>query len=244
MSETQQGPGWWQASDGRWYPPESRSPAQGPATPSYPPQGAYPPQGMYPPQGAYPQGGAPYQPAPKRGHGCLFAALGAVALIVILVVVGVVVAVSSGTKKINSVVAANNLGGAPPAAAYKIGDTAKTSSYLVTVFGVKDPQPPINDFNKPQAGDHFVTVDVQVTNTKTNQQTFSSILFFHLLDSQNHQYDETLVAGLNPSAPDGQIAGGQSIRGFVAFQVPDGTTGLKLRVQGSITAAGAVFALG
>jgi hypothetical protein len=29
----------------------------------------------------------------------------------------------------------------------------------------------------------------------------------------------------------------------VVFEVPDGTTGLALRVQGSLTAAGAVFAL-
>jgi hypothetical protein len=25
MSDTSQGPGWWQASDGKWYPPESAS---------------------------------------------------------------------------------------------------------------------------------------------------------------------------------------------------------------------------
>lgn len=31
MSDTSQGPGWWQASDGRWYPPESQ-PAPGPVT--------------------------------------------------------------------------------------------------------------------------------------------------------------------------------------------------------------------
>ena len=24
MSDTSQGPGWWQASDGKWYPPEHR----------------------------------------------------------------------------------------------------------------------------------------------------------------------------------------------------------------------------
>lgn len=32
MSDVQQGPGWWMASDGRWYPPESR-----PALPPPPP---------------------------------------------------------------------------------------------------------------------------------------------------------------------------------------------------------------
>jgi hypothetical protein len=37
MSDQQQGPGWWLASDGRWYPPESH-PAAPLATPPSPPQ--------------------------------------------------------------------------------------------------------------------------------------------------------------------------------------------------------------
>ena len=56
MSDYSQGPGWWQASDGKWYPPESAAPtpaaAPGPFTaptynqPSYgqPTYGAYPTQ--------------------------------------------------------------------------------------------------------------------------------------------------------------------------------------------------------
>ena len=80
---------------------------------------------------------------------------------------------------------------------------------------------------------------MQVTNPGSSQIAFSSLISFHLLDSQNHQYGEDVTgAGLNPTAPDGQIAGGQSIRGFVVFDVPAGATGLKFRAQGSPTAAG------
>src|SRR5579875_3415767 len=46
MSDRPQGPGWWLASDGRWYPPESRL-AQPP-----PPPGYWPPPGYGPPPGA------------------------------------------------------------------------------------------------------------------------------------------------------------------------------------------------
>jgi hypothetical protein len=40
MSDFSQGPGWWQASDGKWYPPEQQP---GPAPPGYgqPPAAAY-----------------------------------------------------------------------------------------------------------------------------------------------------------------------------------------------------------
>lgn len=34
MSDTPQGPGWWQASDGKWYPPQAATPAAATATPA------------------------------------------------------------------------------------------------------------------------------------------------------------------------------------------------------------------
>lgn len=76
MSETSQGPGWWQASDGKWYPPTSApgtSPAEQPnqrqpgdGQPSYgqPPHGQ-PPHGQ-PPYGQPPYGQPPFQtPRPR-----------------------------------------------------------------------------------------------------------------------------------------------------------------------------------
>ena len=214
MSDTSQGAGWWLASDGKWYPPQPPAPAPPP-----------------PPVG---------RPQRKR-PGCLAIIGGAAVLLVLLVIVIVIVAVAgSKSTKTNT----SDLGGSAPSAAYKVGDTADTSGYKVAVFSFKDPQPPTNAIDTPDKGKHFVSVDVQVTNPGAKQQSFSSLIVFHLLDSQNHQYDEDLTnAGLSPGPPEGEIAGGQSIRGWVVFQVPDGTTGLKLRVQGSITAAGAVFTL-
>lgn len=46
MSDASQGPGWWQASDGKWYPPEQHpqyQPQPTPATPTTPPIPAPPP---------------------------------------------------------------------------------------------------------------------------------------------------------------------------------------------------------
>jgi hypothetical protein len=43
MSDSSQGPGWWQASDGRWYPPQSHPDQQATPAPTYgaPPPAAY-----------------------------------------------------------------------------------------------------------------------------------------------------------------------------------------------------------
>lgn len=40
MSDTQQGPDWWQASDGKWYPPEQQPATTAPPAPTGPPAAA------------------------------------------------------------------------------------------------------------------------------------------------------------------------------------------------------------
>jgi hypothetical protein len=230
MSDVSQGPGWWVASDGKWYPPQ--------ATP-----------GTVTPPLSQPVPGQ--APAPKkRGRGCLYGVLGVLALIVIIIVIAALT--GNGDKSPNGAspttlestsAPGNTTAPGSPGARYKIGDTAKTGDFEVTVYGAKDPQPSTSQFSTPSSGSHFVSADVQITNPGTAQRSFSSLLGFHLLDSVNRQYDENITSGVTPGAPEGEIAGGQSIRGFVVFEVPDGTTGLKLRVQGGLTAAGAVFSL-
>ncbi len=52
MSETSQGPGWWQASDGLWYPPEQGTDAPPPTTiPDYRPPGTEEPEKKLGPEG-------------------------------------------------------------------------------------------------------------------------------------------------------------------------------------------------
>ena len=64
MSDVSQGPGWWMASDGKWYPPEQHpnyvAPPPPPAPPPAPP--AAPPPG--PPSAAGPPPGSAVPPAP------------------------------------------------------------------------------------------------------------------------------------------------------------------------------------
>lgn len=255
MSQFSGGPGWWQASDGNWYPPEqhpskqSAAPAlAGPYGPGwwqasdgnwYPPQSA-PGMPHAPPQWA----GAP--PGAKRpggiAKGCLVS-LAIVGVLVVGVIVIIAVAANHAAKQFNSNAAFGNLGGAAPAAKYSVGQTATTGPFLVTVFAVQDPYVSSNQLSQPPTGEHLVEVDVQLINPGSNQRAFSSLLGFHLYDSANHKYLEDPTVGVSPRPPDGQIPGGQNLRGFVVFSVPDGTSGLRLRVQGSPTAAGAVFRL-
>ena len=82
MSDLSQGPGWWQASDGKWYPPEQHpsyvppsapppapgafTPPPGPA-PSYSQPATAPPYGQAAPPYAMPPGAAPPYGQPPAG---------------------------------------------------------------------------------------------------------------------------------------------------------------------------------
>ncbi|MEZ5180518.1 MAG: DUF4190 domain-containing protein [Acidimicrobiales bacterium] len=83
MSEQSMGPGWWQASDGRWYPPESApgSPAPGPSWPPAPVEAS--------PWGAPTGYGAPYG-APAWGPPGLPSANGTAIASLVIGIVGVI----------------------------------------------------------------------------------------------------------------------------------------------------------
>src|SRR5687768_14546126 len=59
MSDVSQGPGWWQASDGKWYPPTAK-PGTAPAAPPRAPDPSYRPPTVPP---------SPYGPPPGYGYG-------------------------------------------------------------------------------------------------------------------------------------------------------------------------------
>ncbi|HEX3459884.1 MAG TPA: DUF4190 domain-containing protein [Acidimicrobiales bacterium] len=77
MSDASQGPGWWQASDGKWYPPD-QVPGTGAPQPTPEPTESVPGPGApgapasYPDPGYPPAGPAPapsYGPPPSGGYG-------------------------------------------------------------------------------------------------------------------------------------------------------------------------------
>jgi hypothetical protein len=88
VSDASQGPGWWQASDGKWYPPQSA-----PQPPPPPPPGA----------GSWQQPPSSWQQQPvytqpqRRGRGCLFGIVGALGVAIIIIVVVAIAASNSST---------------------------------------------------------------------------------------------------------------------------------------------------
>jgi hypothetical protein len=84
MSDTSQGPGWYLASDGKWYPPQGEAWYQASDGKWYPPDGP-----LSAPTAAYAPLEAPV--TPKRRRGWLYGALGVVGVVVLLTI-GVAIA--------------------------------------------------------------------------------------------------------------------------------------------------------
>ena len=84
MSDQSQGAGWWQASDGKWYPPSQAAESSPPPPPA--PGSAYGPPAapVAQPGMAYPAGYAVAQPAKQGMSGCAKAAIAIVVLALLL----------------------------------------------------------------------------------------------------------------------------------------------------------------
>jgi hypothetical protein len=125
-------------------------------------------------------------------------------------------------------------------AAYGIGETARTGSLDVTVLGSKDPHSP-GKSSPPKAGYHYVSVDVELSNRTGDPRTFSSTSGLHMVDDAYREYRPT-VTDAATSAPS-EIRPGQSVRTSAVFEIPDGSTGLRLRVQADGDGAEVFFTL-
>ena len=74
-------------------------------------------------------------------------------------------------------------------------------------------------------------------------QTFSSLLDAEVTDSMNRPWDIGF-AGFDLPQIDGDVPPGGARRGWMVFEVAEDSTELILRIKGSLTATGSLFALG
>lgn len=114
---------------------------------------------------------------------------------------------------------------APPANSFKVGDVVKIGSIEVVVHGLQDPFDAGQQ--KPPAGARIMAVDVEMKNVGEKTQIFSGFGQFELKDANGSSYDAIVLRSKQP-AVNGPAAPGASLRGLVAYQVPEGAQGLRL----------------
>lgn len=111
---------------------------------------------------------------------------------------------------------------------FAVGDLVELGDWQVRVHGVTDPLVSDDPVFQPAAGNRWVAIDVEVTNTGDATETLSSILCFELKDSENKVYDSTVTGVAGTATPDGDLAPGASLRGTLEYELPTAVTGLRL----------------
>jgi len=164
MSDVSQGPGWWQASDGKWYAPEQ--------APGYVPPPPPPPMAAPAPDPSL------AAPEPKKSHRGRWIAVGVVAVIVIIIIV----ASSSKKSNDNNATTASTAAGAaasttPTTAPGTPGlnQVAKDGDFAFTVTSVQCGvtnlgTDPIS--TTASAGTQWCLANMSVTNDKSESQDF------------------------------------------------------------------------
>lgn len=131
MSDASQGPGWWMASDGKWYPPQGQPPALSPGAPPAPP--VYPPPAAPGYQAPPAYAAAPPAGVPNAPEALWSLILGIVSLVCCGFLAGIpaIILGSSAKKKITA--SGGTLGGEGMA---KVGIILGWISIGLTIIGV------------------------------------------------------------------------------------------------------------
>jgi len=134
---------------------------------------------------------------------------------------------------------------APPAklegeieqSAFKVGEAVQVGSLYVTVNEVKTVKG--DSFNKPPKGYQFLMVDLTIENKGSSAENISSLLQMWLKDPTGQRYKVDLGATVasKGTAPDGELAAGEKLKGQVAYLVPQDATGLLFVFDGNVFGA-------
>lgn len=132
---------------------------------------------------------------------------------------------------------------AAPAApqTYKVGDVISIKDLVLVVLGWDMPKG--DQFNKPEDGKQFVAVDLLLVNKGTAAASVSSLVQTALKDASDQKYTPDFLASTaaGASAPDGEIAPGERVRGKVGFQVPADAQGLTFVFDADLFGQGKLF---
>jgi hypothetical protein len=111
----------------------------------------------------------------------------------------------------------------------------------LTINGSSSPEG--SQFATPAEGKRFVVVDLSITNNANTAANISSLLQMKLKDSIGRQYSPDLLAAsaAGGTAPEGELAPGETVRGVVGFQVPDNASELVFVFDGNVFGSGKTF---
>jgi hypothetical protein len=124
---------------------------------------------------------------------------------------------------------------------YNVGDVVQLGDLAFTVLGWS--KPAATQFAKPKADQTFVGVELLLVNQGQQAANLSSLAQMSLKDSADRRYTVDLLAAtaIGETAPDGELAPGEQLRGAVGFQLPSDASGLTFVFDAGLFSSGKIF---
>ena len=113
---------------------------------------------------------------------------------------------------------------------FKVGDKIKIGDTTLTVNEVADNVDSGNPYIKPADGKRYLAVNVKVDYSGSSS-VYTSLLDFKLKDSDAYKYDSTYLEIKSPQLQGSDVKSGDSLRGWITFEIPNSSKGLKLIYQ-------------
>lgn len=110
---------------------------------------------------------------------------------------------------------------------FKVGELIELDDMTIQVNAVDLNVTSDNTLFKPDAGNKYIAVDVKVTN-KSSSSSYVSSFSFDVKDVEGFNYDAEVFDIKEPALPSKNIANGDSIRGWVTFEVSQKSKSLEL----------------
>lgn len=110
---------------------------------------------------------------------------------------------------------------------YAVGETVDIDERKITVSEVQRNFDTGNQFAQPESGKEFVVVTISIENGSDNEMTYGTY-DFKMQDSNGVQQMEAITAISEGKLNSGSLAAGGKVSGKLAYEVPQGDTGLKL----------------
>lgn len=128
----------------------------------------------------------------------------------------------------------------PSSSTFKTGDVVKKGDFEAAVLSVNGDIKSNNQFEKPEEGKKWFAVEFQLKNNGKESESVSTLIQFKLKDSTNAQYDIAFASNPEPKFPDGELAAGDTARGWITFEIPPNSTGLKFIFDAEVFGGGRV----
>lgn len=159
-----------------------------------------------------------------------------VGLVICCFVVIIIVAVSQGNNTPTKIGENNNTSNnttdntntAPQV--FKIGDKIKIGDTTLTVNEIADNVDSGNPYIKPTDGKRYLAVNVKVDYSGSTSE-YTSSLDFKLKDADAYKYDSTYLEIKSPQLQGSTVKSGDSLRGWITFEIPNSSKGLQLIYQ-------------